>query len=89
MDFRCQVSGGTNQIAEQKRDYFAGCVREGHWSQLAIHYSLFAGAARSSYVAAYGTNDSKGELSSLLVRSVSDLDKSQGCLENEDQKACD
>ena len=62
-----------------------GCVQEVQLSELyvAVHCDLFAGPARSSYVTAYGINDSQGELSGLLVRSVSDL-KSRGCLENEE-----
>ena len=36
---------------------------------------LFAGSARSSSVTAYGIDGSQGELSGLLVRSVSDLYK--------------
>ena len=49
-------------------------VREGHWSE---HCSLLAG---SSSVAAYGIDDSQGEVSSLLVRSVSDLKKAGDAL---------
>ena len=37
-------------------------VREGHWSDLAVHCGLFAGPARSSFIAA-----SQGELSWLAV----------------------
>ena len=59
-----------------------GCVREVQLSELyvAVHSGLFAGPARSSYVTAYGINDSQGELSGLLVRSVSDLDKAGDAL---------
>ena len=55
-------------------------VREGHWSELAVHCGLFAGPACSSYVAAYGINGSQGELSGLLVRSVSDFCKARDAL---------
>ena len=57
-------------------------VREGHWSELAVHCGLFEGPARSSYVAAYGIDCSQGELSGLLVRSVSDLNKAGDALSN-------
>ena len=42
-------------------------VREGHWSDLAVHCGLFAGPARSLFVAAYRIDGSQGELSWLAV----------------------
>ena len=54
-------------------------VQEGDWS-LAVHCGLFTGPARSSLVAAYRINGSHGELSCLLVRSVSDLYKAEDAL---------
>ena len=42
-------------------------MREGHWSDLAVHCGLFAGPARSSFVAAYRMDGSQGELSWLAV----------------------
>ena len=47
-------------------------VREGHWSE---HCGLLAGPAHSLSVAAYGIDNSQGELPNLLVRSVLDLNK--------------
>ena len=39
-------------------------VQDGHWSELAVHCSLFAGPAHSSFVAAYRINVSQaGDLS--------------------------
>ena len=55
-------------------------MREGLWSELAFHCGLFVGPACSSYVAANRIDGSQGELSSLLVRSVSDLDKAGDAL---------
>ena len=43
-------------------------VREGHWSDLTVHGGLFAGPARSSFVAAYRIDGSQGELSWLVSR---------------------
>ena len=40
-----------------------------------LQLEKFAGSARSSSVTAYGIDGSQGELSGLLVRSVSDLYK--------------
>ena len=57
-------------------------MREGHWSELAVHCGLFAGPARSSYVAAYGIDELQGDLSSLLVRSVLNLDKAGDALKS-------
>ena len=42
-------------------------MQEGHWSDLAVHCGLFAGPARSSFVAAYWIDGSQGELSWLAV----------------------
>ena len=56
-------------------------VREGHcMSELTVHCGLFVGSARSSYVVAYRIDSSQGKLSSLLVRSVSDLYKAGDAL---------
>ena len=41
---------------------------------------LFAGSAHSSSVTVYGIDGSQGELSGLLVRSVSDLYKARDAL---------
>ena len=49
-------------------------VREGHWSDLAVHCGLFAGPARSSFVAASRIISSQGKLSWFVCRSVLDLD---------------
>ena len=42
-------------------------MREGHWSDLAVHCGLFAGPARSLFVAAYRIDGSQGKLSWLAV----------------------
>ena len=42
-------------------------MREGHWSDLAVHRGLFAGSAHVSFFAAYRIDGSQGELSWLAV----------------------
>ena len=42
--------------------------------------SLFEGPACSTFFAAYEIDSSRGEMSGLLVRSVSALDKARGTL---------
>ena len=51
-------------------------MREGHWSDPAVHCGLFAGPARSSFAAADRIDSSQGELSWLAVG----LLRSWGCL---------
>ena len=57
-------------------------VRDVDWSELAVHCGLFVGRARSLYVAAYGIDGLQGELSGLLVRNVSDLEKAGELVRN-------
>ena len=57
-------------------------VRDVDWSELAVHCGLFVGPARSLYVAAYGIDGLQGELSGLLVRNVSDLEKAGELVRN-------
>ena len=68
-------------ITELKRIIYLQGVREGHLSDLAVHYGLFAGPARSSFVAAYRINGSQSELSWFAV----EVPRTWECLENEER----